>query len=158
MPLPALSRLALPPFLLPPRPAACNRLPPPHPRPAALSCFVRSYELHIATVRLLDYYGGPHDITPEAYFAAKLGGRDRKKKHGMSGWKIFLAVWLPCVVLFNSIGPIVACCGLETRYPELFATTTRDPRATFAELRAQYDQVEHVGNSKAVTTVEAAAA
>lgn len=30
----------------------------------------RIYELHMATARLLDWYGGPHDITPAEYFAA----------------------------------------------------------------------------------------
>ncbi|KAL4859048.1 hypothetical protein ACK3TF_000832 [Chlorella vulgaris] len=33
------------------------------------------YELHIATARLLDWYGGPHDITAADYFAAELAGR-----------------------------------------------------------------------------------
>ena len=28
------------------------------------------YELKPSTLRLLDYYGGPHDITPEDYFKA----------------------------------------------------------------------------------------
>ena len=31
-----------------------------------------SYELHIGAIRLLDYYGGYEDVTPEAYFAAWL--------------------------------------------------------------------------------------
>lgn len=30
------------------------------------------YELHIGAVRLLDYYGGYEDLSPEAYFAAWL--------------------------------------------------------------------------------------
>ncbi|PSC73110.1 CREG1 [Micractinium conductrix] len=32
----------------------------------------RVYELHISTLRLLDWYGGPHDLSPEQYFAADL--------------------------------------------------------------------------------------
>ncbi|KAL4431947.1 hypothetical protein ABPG77_000214 [Micractinium sp. CCAP 211/92] len=32
----------------------------------------RIYELHMATARLLDWYGGAHDISPADYFAADL--------------------------------------------------------------------------------------
>lgn len=32
------------------------------------------YELTPATLRLLDFYGGPHDISPTDYFAAELDG------------------------------------------------------------------------------------
>lgn len=31
------------------------------------------YELLIKSIRLLDFYGGPHDISPDDYFAADLG-------------------------------------------------------------------------------------
>lgn len=31
-----------------------------------------SYEMHISSIRLLDYYGGYEDITPEQYFAAQI--------------------------------------------------------------------------------------
>lgn len=33
----------------------------------------RVYELTPSTLRLLDFYGGPHDISPDEYFAAEVG-------------------------------------------------------------------------------------
>lgn len=33
----------------------------------------RAYELNITTMRLLDFYGGPHDISPQEYFDSSLG-------------------------------------------------------------------------------------
>jgi hypothetical protein len=42
------------------------------PAPYRTSC---RYELHITTARLLDWYGGPHDITAADYFAAELAER-----------------------------------------------------------------------------------
>lgn len=32
----------------------------------------RSFELHITTARLLDFFGGPYDMGPDEYFAAEL--------------------------------------------------------------------------------------
>lgn len=51
----------------PPVPHACLKLPP---GPACSPC---RFELHISTVRLLDYFGGPSDMGPDEYFAAGLG-------------------------------------------------------------------------------------
>lgn len=34
------------------------------------SCFLCRYELQIATIRLLDFYGGAADLTPQEFFAA----------------------------------------------------------------------------------------
>lgn len=35
-----------------------------------------SYELRITTARLLDWYGGAHDISPSDYFAAEPVGAE----------------------------------------------------------------------------------
>lgn len=41
------------------------------PAVAAAACDCR-YELHLRSIRMLDFYGGPHILTPEEYFAADL--------------------------------------------------------------------------------------
>ena len=50
----------------------------------------RVYELHPRTLRLLDYYGGAKDLTPEAYFNAgeayfRAGGLTGESKIGGGG-------------------------------------------------------------------------
>jgi hypothetical protein len=36
------------------------------------------YELHVETLRLLDFYGGATDISPDAYFAVELTKDDER--------------------------------------------------------------------------------
>jgi hypothetical protein len=44
-----------------------------------MKCGVR-YELHVETLRLLDFYGGAADISPDAYFAVELTKDDQPSR------------------------------------------------------------------------------
>lgn len=45
------------------------------------SCELCRYELQIITVRLLDFYGGAADLTPQEYFAAEVSCKLAAPRH-----------------------------------------------------------------------------